>query len=1028
MNVFELFKESFGVGVVASKKQAKDPRYSHSLTKDVRPDTPKKNQKALGLTEEVGRQSDDDKYLLDLLAQIGAAEGKYFGKGSQNSLSSARGRYQFTKGTWEGIQENIKLGKYKNYGIPQELLDDIVNTSHQDMADPKKPDFSKRIQDAAALIGAKENARRLEKAGINVDRDNLYKTWALGPSTGIKVIQAKGTGKSMEDIYKEVYGPESRDEEGNLKWEKRLNKTKEQNPTWFKKGDSADAIGGFLNDHIAKLNKDRPAPEVTVSTTPNAEEKPKQSVDAIATLQTAFQKAMKDGDGKAMNDILQNVKALGGDKAMQSVAKNEYKAGDISPERQNRAAVDATQSRLDKEGKTPGDRAMDAEIAKDDAIYAELGGVANVQDLAKANNIKDANKIQVGQKIKMPDGSEITVKPGDTMSKITADYNKRKPAEKSYAEQGKEELPSSMSVKQAELDAREIELAAAEQESNMAGGGSEEQQRKVERLKKDVDDAKKSIAFLKDLEAGKGGAVGQGTLNAGDAGTAGEADYLKAKDASLAKETEAKELEAQGKTGEAEAARREAKKLDMSSLADDDLNRRRAQAKGNQLEADAAAAQDRGDTEEAERLRQESEKANAEAKEYEQLEQMKRTRGITMGQGSKEEQMAALKQWDKIESEGGDPTASWPGGAIKDPEKKADFIQRQTDAVEKQKEEGTFDVDKTIDDFQSEIDYEEPDYRRGDDDYTPEPKPEPEPNVDMSDAGKADKDDPFFNYGDAGKPEPEVKVDTTKKEVEPEEIKFDEKPQRQHYKDKYSALTPAFMMDEPDKEAVYARERVKKDAAELMRSNPAEYNRKYGGNKLGAAIDTAEQEAYKKYDAPSPKDETPVVDTTPKKDTTSASVPPAEERPAQSSIGNAISSSSGSGMAAAKAQDDAAKAAADKARQEAEAKAAQDRARSSGNVQVGMAGAGTNLGKDNASQQAQDLQKQKAEADARKAEQEAAAAKQKAEEEAKKAEQERQRQAANNTRVGPTSSGLTNAYNVRKKVPESAIFRAIMRK
>jgi flagellum-specific peptidoglycan hydrolase FlgJ len=51
MKVFELFKESFGVGVVASKKQAKDPRYSHSLTKDVRPDTPKKNRKALGLTE-----------------------------------------------------------------------------------------------------------------------------------------------------------------------------------------------------------------------------------------------------------------------------------------------------------------------------------------------------------------------------------------------------------------------------------------------------------------------------------------------------------------------------------------------------------------------------------------------------------------------------------------------------------------------------------------------------------------------------------------------------------------------------------------------------------------------------------------------------------------------------------------------------------------------------------------------------------------------------------------------------------------
>ncbi|NBW57422.1 hypothetical protein EBR43_06490 [bacterium] len=41
--------EEFGVGVVASRKQAKDPRYKTSLTVDVHPDTPRKNAKALGL-------------------------------------------------------------------------------------------------------------------------------------------------------------------------------------------------------------------------------------------------------------------------------------------------------------------------------------------------------------------------------------------------------------------------------------------------------------------------------------------------------------------------------------------------------------------------------------------------------------------------------------------------------------------------------------------------------------------------------------------------------------------------------------------------------------------------------------------------------------------------------------------------------------------------------------------------------------------------------------------------------------------
>lgn len=41
--------EEFGVGVVASRRQAKDPRYKTSLTVDVHPDTPRKNAKALRL-------------------------------------------------------------------------------------------------------------------------------------------------------------------------------------------------------------------------------------------------------------------------------------------------------------------------------------------------------------------------------------------------------------------------------------------------------------------------------------------------------------------------------------------------------------------------------------------------------------------------------------------------------------------------------------------------------------------------------------------------------------------------------------------------------------------------------------------------------------------------------------------------------------------------------------------------------------------------------------------------------------------
>jgi cytidyltransferase-like protein len=42
-------EDAAGVGVVANKKQARDPRYSHSLTVDVRPGTPAKNLKAFHL-------------------------------------------------------------------------------------------------------------------------------------------------------------------------------------------------------------------------------------------------------------------------------------------------------------------------------------------------------------------------------------------------------------------------------------------------------------------------------------------------------------------------------------------------------------------------------------------------------------------------------------------------------------------------------------------------------------------------------------------------------------------------------------------------------------------------------------------------------------------------------------------------------------------------------------------------------------------------------------------------------------------
>lgn len=45
----KIVEDAAGVGVIASRRQARDPRYSTSLTVDVRPNTPKKNMRALRL-------------------------------------------------------------------------------------------------------------------------------------------------------------------------------------------------------------------------------------------------------------------------------------------------------------------------------------------------------------------------------------------------------------------------------------------------------------------------------------------------------------------------------------------------------------------------------------------------------------------------------------------------------------------------------------------------------------------------------------------------------------------------------------------------------------------------------------------------------------------------------------------------------------------------------------------------------------------------------------------------------------------
>ena len=228
-----------------------------------------------------------------------------------------------------------------------------------------------------------------------------------------------------------------------------------------------------------------------------------------------------------------------------------------------------------------------------------------------------------------------TVEPSDAR---TAQAFTPPEEEKSYAEMGKDALPDSLSVKRKEL------------EDAKAQGAS---QAEIDRLEQ-------AVQYNLDVQAGKDVVGGVGTL------TKDETDYLKAKQGALM----------QGKD-------------DVTSIADDDLNRRRAEAYANQQEGI-------GNTEVADFAR-------AEAKRHEALRNQKLTKGITWGQGTLDQQEQQMKQWDKTKSEGGNPAQSWSGGTITDPDKLKDWQRRNTEADKLQKEKGQWDITKTIDDYRADV-------------------------------------------------------------------------------------------------------------------------------------------------------------------------------------------------------------------------------------------------------------------------------------------------------------------------------------
>jgi len=128
MNIYELF-EAGGTGVIATKSQAKDPRYSMSLTKDVRPGQIQKNLKAFDLAE--SQETDYDDVLVELCDLIIKNKRKDSGSGLVAAAVIGDGKKVCATSHFEGKwahAERRALDKFKSmYGeIPEDAV--IVTT------------------------------------------------------------------------------------------------------------------------------------------------------------------------------------------------------------------------------------------------------------------------------------------------------------------------------------------------------------------------------------------------------------------------------------------------------------------------------------------------------------------------------------------------------------------------------------------------------------------------------------------------------------------------------------------------------------------------------------------------------------------------------------------------------------------------------------------------------------------------------------------------------------------------------------
>ena len=452
MNVFELFKEeAAGVGVIASKKQAKDPRYSHSLTVDVRPDTPKKNQKALGLTEATAQEKAAWLKIVQPYAERAAEALETNPKFILDQWALESG-YKIPKNNnLGGLTKRGEKSGFREYDDLEGYTRDWVNQINKNWPDLKGVETMDDYVDVLQTKG-KNGVYAKEEPDTPTYRERL-----AGMQTGYVPSEEAPTVFTT---------PAGDDADRKAELQDIIDNNK-------------DRLGGIATqagrDAYLELQKIKKAEKQAQSEREDAKRTARSRQNAIATLQKEFQDAMEQGDGKAMNDIMASVRGLGGSQAAQQVAQSTFEPTTVTatPAKEEeksyaeRVAGELDNDRLGKEEAELNRLETELEYAGTEDAF---GGERQSKEEVDAQKKELKREIDVKKRaiafIKDP---SITSDGGGSMTPEQLEFLKAKEIEKEEIkkakEQGREPNPAligNKSVGELELDAARAYRYAAQ--------------------------------------------------------------------------------------------------------------------------------------------------------------------------------------------------------------------------------------------------------------------------------------------------------------------------------------------------------------------------------------------------------------------------------------------------------------------------------------------------------------------------------------------------------------------------------------